>query len=149
MPDGQNILYTAAWDGGTPKIYSTRFDSTESSELPLDNAEVLSISARGELALLTKVVGGGAFNEMGTLATAPSTGSAPRELYADVTFADWSPDGSELALIASTQQGYVLEYPLGCFPDRTVFGQEGALAPDHDFRGSHGPHQLWPSVPER
>ncbi len=112
MPDGQNILYTAAWDGGTPKIYSTRFDSPESSELPLDNTEVLSIAARGEVAMLTKVRIG-TFQDIGTLATAPSAASAPRELETDVTYADWSPDGSELALIRGTPQGYVLEYPRG------------------------------------
>jgi len=112
MPDGQNVLYTAAWDKGNPSVYSTRFDSTESSPLPWDNTEILSISARGELALLSKLTSN-ALEDNGTLAIASSMASAPRELETSVTFADWGPDGSELALIRHTPKECVLEFPRG------------------------------------
>ncbi len=137
-PDGQSILYTAAWDGGTPKVYSTRFDSTESSELPLDNTALLSVSTRGALALLSKIRTG-TFNDSGTLATASSAANAPRELDTMVTFADWNPDGSELALIRNSTEAHewVLEYPRGniIFRKKTKDGplRSVRLAPEGDL----------------
>jgi Tol biopolymer transport system component len=45
----------------------------------------------------------------------PLSGGAPRELLEDVTFADWSPNGAELAVIrvARSQRMQWLEYPRG------------------------------------
>jgi serine/threonine protein kinase len=44
-PDGQTIVYSAAWDGRPLELFSTRADSTESRPLGLPSADVLSISA--------------------------------------------------------------------------------------------------------
>ena len=49
----------------------------------------------------------------GTLARVPITGGTPRELVRDVKFADWSPDGSELAIVRHVDGRDRLEYPIG------------------------------------
>ncbi|MEP6994389.1 MAG: serine/threonine-protein kinase, partial [Acidobacteriota bacterium] len=46
-PDGQTIVYSAAWDGRPLELFSTRADSTESRSLGLPPADVLSISSTG------------------------------------------------------------------------------------------------------
>ena len=44
-PDGQTIVYGAAWEGRPLDIFSTRADSSESRSLGLPRADVLSISS--------------------------------------------------------------------------------------------------------
>src|SRR5579872_2645641 len=50
-PDGQTILYGAAWDGRPQEIFSTRFDSSDSRSVGLSPAQILSISSKGEMAI--------------------------------------------------------------------------------------------------
>ena len=55
---------------------------------------------------------------IGTLSQAPLSGSASRELLEDVGGADWSPDGSSLAVVRAPQWRYRLEFPAGQGPLR-------------------------------
>ena len=76
-PDGQTIVYGAAWDGKTPQLYTARTDSTASRRLELSNALLCSISSQGEMAVLM-----GHHNTfqgpIGTLARLPLAGDAAR-----------------------------------------------------------------------
>jgi serine/threonine protein kinase len=111
-PDGQTIVYTAAWDGNSTDIYSTRGDSPESRSLNLPGAHIASISSSGEMAVLLGIRSGG-FQSYGTLARMSLAGGAPREILDSVNWADWSGDGSRLA-IARIQQGFgQVEFPIG------------------------------------
>jgi len=49
----------------------------------------------------------------GTLARMPLGGGAPREVMEDVQEADWSPDGSQLAITRRVGEQDQLEYPVG------------------------------------
>jgi Tol biopolymer transport system component len=113
-PDGRTIVYGAAWGGKPAELFSVRTDSLESRPLGIPNADVLSISSKGELAILIKKGFLSTTWGAGTLARMPLGGGAPREIAEDVSFADWSPDGSELAVIP-TRSGEKsrLEYPTG------------------------------------
>ncbi|MEY2855227.1 MAG: hypothetical protein RL030_2359, partial [Pseudomonadota bacterium] len=111
-PDGQTILYGALWEGELCRVHSTRTDNPESRALDLPNASVLAVSRTGDLALSLGPNLDGVFT-YGTLARAPIAGGAPRELAEDVKFADWSPDGAELAVIRNVDGIDRLEYPLG------------------------------------
>jgi serine/threonine protein kinase len=51
-PDGKTVLYSAAWESSPVEILSTRPESPESRPFGLQNAEVLSISSSGEMAVL-------------------------------------------------------------------------------------------------
>jgi dipeptidyl aminopeptidase/acylaminoacyl peptidase len=123
-PDGRTIVYSAAWDGKPAELFSVRTDNVESRPLGIPNADILSISSKGELAILIKK--GFLLTPMGagTLARVPLGGGAPREIAEDVVFADWSPDGSELAVIPSPSGGKSrIEYPIG----KTLYETTGRL----------------------
>ncbi len=113
-PDGQTVVYGAAWEGKPSELFSVRTDSVESRPLGLEHANVLSVSPRGELAVLLNK---GSFqipSSPGTLARVPLGGGAARELQEGVISAAWAPDGENLAVIRLAPSGkLLLEYPVG------------------------------------
>ena len=112
-PDGQTVVYGAAWDGKPAQLFSTRPGSPESVPLSLPSADVLSVSSGGELALCLGRHSIGPWETTGTLARAPLSGSAPREILEGVAAADWSPEGERLALVHVVGGVFRLEYPAG------------------------------------
>ncbi len=54
-----------------------------------------------------------AFTRTGTLARVSATGGAPRELLENVEYADWSPDGKDLAIVRILNRKCRLEFPTG------------------------------------
>jgi Tol biopolymer transport system component len=111
-PDFQTILYGALWDGDVCRVYTVRPESPESSPLTLPAAMPLAVSSSGELALALGAHLRGAM-PYGTLARVPLAGGAPRELFENVKYADWSPDGRDLAIVRSVGAGDQLEFPAG------------------------------------
>ncbi|MBV9624953.1 MAG: PD40 domain-containing protein [Acidobacteria bacterium] len=55
----------------------------------------------------------GTWVSMGTLARAPLVGGAPREVLEQVQWADWSPDGNNLAVVRDYGGRNRLEFPIG------------------------------------
>jgi eukaryotic-like serine/threonine-protein kinase len=112
-PDGRTIVYSAALQGNTPEIFTVRPDVPEPRPLGLRGGHLLSISTRGELALLTnpRYISHSVFQ--GTLAQMPLEGGAPRDIIENVRDADWSPDGSSLAVIREVGGKDRLEFPVG------------------------------------
>jgi Tol biopolymer transport system component len=112
-PDGRTIVYSAALEGNQTQLYIIRPDFPAASPLGPPNTHLLAVSSKGDLAVLT----GARFLRhrlfTGTLAQMPLGGGAPRELLTDVREADWSPDGSALALIHEVAGKDRLEYPIG------------------------------------
>src|SRR5271156_488897 len=85
----------------------------ESRSLGLGRAELLAISSKGEMALSLGSHPVGTWINVGTLARAPLAGGAPRPVLEDVEWADWSPDGSNLAVVRNVGGRDRLEYPIG------------------------------------
>jgi len=112
-PDGSSFVYSAAWDGSPLQIYSTRSESPESQALPYANADVVSISSKGELAIVSARRAINAYARVGTLARATLTGGASRDVLESVQDADWLPDGSNLAVSHVVDGKYQLEFPIG------------------------------------
>ena len=113
-PDGSSVYYSAAWNGPPSRIYSLRPGNPESSPLPLPAAELLSISSSGEMAVLLEPdysLSGFALH--GTLARVPLSGAAPKEVLANVSYAEWAPGSSELAVVHRSGGKDRLEYPIG------------------------------------
>jgi eukaryotic-like serine/threonine-protein kinase len=119
-PDGQTIAYSAAWNGKPPEIYLASPGSLESRAIGPPDSELLSISSTGEMALLLHARVTGAFTVTGTLARASMVGGAPREVLEGVEWADWSPDGSQLAVVREVGGRDRLEYPIGKVLDETA-----------------------------
>jgi hypothetical protein len=124
-PDGQTVVYAAQWEGKPSELFTVRLDSPETRSLGLSNAEILSISSSGQMALLLAPRSGlffraphsdvpvAPFRLRGMLAEAPLGGGAPRELLEGVYFADWSPDGKSLAVSRHFGDKSRLEFPAG------------------------------------
>jgi len=113
-PDGQTIVYGAALEGKPVELFTTRFDSTDSRALGYERTQLLAISSSGELAVSLRAASWGAFSDRGTLARVSLAGGAPREVADNVVCADWTPDGSDLALVRGTsRRGNDLEFPSG------------------------------------
>lgn len=112
-PDGQNVIYSAAWEGSPhPELFSTRIDGVASRPLDVSDADLLAISPQGEMALLQHWRRTIAWQRTGMLARLPLSGGAPKEMLDGVQDADWAGDGARLAVIRSGPQ-YQLEFPLG------------------------------------
>jgi eukaryotic-like serine/threonine-protein kinase len=112
-PDGKTVVYSAAPSGNTPEIFSMRLDFPGTSPRGLKGMHLLSISSRGELAVLTRARYVAHRFFRGTLARMPLEGGAPREILDGVRQADWSPDGSDLAVVRDVNGKDRLEFPAG------------------------------------
>jgi Tol biopolymer transport system component len=112
-PDGATFLYSAVWEGTPLQVYSTRSESPESMALPYVNADVTSISTKGELAIVSHRANLRGFARPGTLARAPLSGGALRDVMENVQDASWLPDGTGLAVSHVVDGKYRLEFPIG------------------------------------
>jgi Tol biopolymer transport system component/predicted Ser/Thr protein kinase len=112
-PDGKTVIYSAAWEGGQLNLFTTRPESPQSQEMEPSGANVLAISASGEMLVSLRSKPRDAFLYSGTLARVPLVGGAPREILDDVEWADWSPDGASVAVVHQVEGRKRLEFPLG------------------------------------
>jgi Tol biopolymer transport system component len=112
-PDGQTVVYGAAWEGRPLELFTTRLDSTESRPMGLPSADVLSISTAGEMAISLDRHYLAGFESTGTLARVPLGGGAPRQILENVQDADWAPDGQSLAVAHHAGSLLRIEYPVG------------------------------------
>jgi len=138
-PDGETVIYSAAWGGGGYALYMTRRGIPESRPLNISDARLLGVSAGGELAFLRghhDAVRALLPLRRGTLARVALTGGAPREILDDVIAADWKPGSDELAVILRDR----VEFPVG----NTIHGEhrftQVRIAPDgHRLALAAGP----------
>ncbi len=142
-PDGQTIVYGAAWDGDPIRVFTTRPDSPESRRLDLPDADILAISSKGEMAISIGRTFLSPHQNTGTLARVALAGGAPRLVLENVQEADWSPDGESLAAVHDADGVNRLEYPIGKVLHETAgwfsgprVSPDGRLVAffDHDLR---------------
>jgi dipeptidyl aminopeptidase/acylaminoacyl peptidase len=112
-PDGRTIVFSTAPEGNKPELFTLAPEYPEPRPLGVQDAQLLSVSSKGELALLThaRYIHHRLFT--GTLSRMPLGGGAPREVLEAVREADWSPDGETLAIIRDVDGKDRLEYPIG------------------------------------
>jgi Tol biopolymer transport system component len=113
-PDGETVVYSAAWEDKPFELYSTRIGAI--GERPLGiTGQLESISKTGEMAVLLDVRVLANWMQTGTLARAPLGGGAPREILRNIGGADWSPDGQQLVItrFLPAERRWRLEYPVG------------------------------------
>jgi Tol biopolymer transport system component len=112
-PDGHTIVYSAQWDDQPYQLFTVRDDDPGSRPLGFSGSGLFGISSRSELALGLNLRAINTFYNQGTLARAPFSGGEPRPLVEKVRFADWTPDGGDLAVIVETTKGWQIELPPG------------------------------------
>jgi serine/threonine protein kinase/Tol biopolymer transport system component len=109
-PDGDSIVYSAAWDGNPSEVFIANRQSPEPRPLGVKDADILAISKSTELAVLLRR---DRLTGLGTLARVPVAGGTPREVAEQVLQADWSPDGTNLTAILGGNAKFRIESPLG------------------------------------
>ncbi len=112
-PDGRTIVLSATSDSNAPGLFILRPDYPEQTSLGLPDTHLLSVSSKGELAILVHAQFIRHRLFQGTLARVPLDGGAPRQVLDSVREADWSPDGTELAIIHDVHGKDRLEFPIG------------------------------------
>jgi DNA-binding winged helix-turn-helix (wHTH) protein/Tol biopolymer transport system component len=117
-PDGQTILYSAAWDGARRHLFLANTLSPESKALGFKAAGLASVSLSSELALLTSDPASDFQGQ--TLSRVPLNGGAPLTVATGIAGADWAPDGNRLAVFHIDDRESVVEYPLGKVLYRTA-----------------------------
>lgn len=112
-PDG-SVIYGAAWEDNPLEILSSYQTGPEARPLGLRDADVLSISPTGELAIsLGRRFIGVGYATIGTLARVPLAGGAPRRVCQDVQDAVWTRDGKNFLIIRRAEGSYRIESPIG------------------------------------
>ncbi len=131
-PDGNGVVYSAQWESEPTELFTARFDTPGSRSIGFPGSELRAISPTGELALVQNPrVVGNPFAYTGMLALAPFAGGSSRPMEDNIDFAEWSPDGTEMALVRETDQGTQLEYPAGKILYRTAgYIGEPRISPD-------------------
>jgi hypothetical protein len=123
-PDGETVLYSSATDGNIPDLLIHRPDYPAPQSMGLHGVRLLSISTKGQVAILTHATYLAQRQFKGTLSEIALGGGAPREILQDVREADWSPDGTKLAIIHEVDGKDRLEFPLG----KVLFETSGYLS---------------------
>ena len=119
-PDGQTIVYSAAWQGGPQALYMVRQGNPESRPLGIEQTKLVGISSSSELAFLrASHFSPLLYSVAGTLSRVSLTGGAPREVLEDVVGADWIPGAQDFAIV----RVHRVEFPAG----KTIYESERSL----------------------
>ena len=126
-PDGETVVYSAAWDGKPSETFVVSRNATEARPLDIPESEVLAVSKSAELAILLRR---DRATNQGVLARVPLAGGTPREVADNVLAADWSPDGTNLAIVRPAQGKIRVESTPGL---GTAFTLKLPIAPTEQF----------------
>ena len=98
-PDGETVVYAAAWNGKPTELFSVRIGSTESRPLGLADTDLLAVSSTGDLAVRTAPRFLTSFQTSGTVGRTSLSGGVPRPVENDVQAGDWAPDGKSGVIV--------------------------------------------------
>jgi serine/threonine protein kinase len=126
-PDGQTVVYSAAFGGDPIDLFTTRLDERQSRALDLKGSSLFAVSSNGNLAISMDHAFLFSNFSGGTLAQVPLSGGAPRQLSQTVNGADWAPDGTELAAARMVDGRQRLDYPVG----KMLLETEGWIGEPH------------------
>ena len=129
--DGHSVIYSASWEGKPLESFWSHIGNPEARGLGFRDADLLSVSPSNEMAMLLRTEFVTSFDRRGTLARVPPMGGAAREVLHDVHAADWSADGSQLAIVRWKDGMIRLEYPIGNVLHKTA-GWIGAIRISRD-----------------
>jgi hypothetical protein len=133
-PDGQNVVYTAAWEAAEPELYTVPADGVGGHPLGIKNARLLAVSSRGELAVVLAPTQLTILLAPGNLARTTGT-SAPKPEIENIQAADFTPDGTALAIVRYLPTEFMcqLEYPIGKVLYRERLVDDVRFSPDGKY----------------
>ena len=133
-PDGRTVVVSAARDGAISELFIRGPEDPQPRPVGKPGVQLLGVSSKGELALLTQARYQSHRTYRGTLARMALAEAAPREVLKDVTAAAWSPDGAELAIVRQVEGRSRLEYPLGkVLTETTSYVSDVRISPRGDL----------------
>jgi hypothetical protein len=107
----RGILYAAQWENEPRRIYQAHVGDPVSRLLGFEGLSLAAVSRAGELALLRS---GGTMNiRGGTLSRVTVNGGLTQPIAENIFGADWSSDGTRLALVRVVAGAQQLEFPEG------------------------------------
>jgi Tol biopolymer transport system component len=106
-PDGATFVYSAAWEGRPQEVFTARFGNPDARGLGMEGAALLDVADNNEMIVAHRPEGGDR-----TLARVPLTGGPLRDVLTSFGDADWTRDGSALAITRFNGTSR-LEYPAG------------------------------------
>jgi serine/threonine protein kinase/Tol biopolymer transport system component len=109
-PDGHSVFYSASWNGNPVETFFMRIGDRDARSLGFKDTDLRSVSSKTELAIDLKTS-----TVDHALARVPFAGGSPRVLLGGHRYADWSPDGNNLAVMRWAR----IEYPIGKLLYRT------------------------------
>jgi len=134
-PDGKGIIYTAAWDGPQPELYTVAADGMGGHALGIRDARLLAISRRGEILVALAPTPLTNFLMPGTLARTMDGSGAPKPEIDNVEAADFAPNGTDLAIVRFTPSDFMcqVEYPIGKVLQRGRFIANLRFSPNGQY----------------
>jgi hypothetical protein len=126
--DGHTVIFGGFLNGEPIQLYQVRTDTLESQALGIPTADLLAVSRSGEIAIALDRSFDELWVPIGRLARVPIGGGAPREMLDGVSDADWSPNGSGIAVARPVAGRFRIEYPIG-----TVLYETGGCINDIRF----------------
>jgi DNA-binding winged helix-turn-helix (wHTH) protein/Tol biopolymer transport system component len=118
----RSILYTAQWENEPRRIYEAHVGDPVSRILGFEGLSLVALSRLGELAVLrsdgTMNIGGG------TLSRVTINDGPIQQIAENIFGADWSSDGTRLALVRVVAGAQQLEFPEG----RVLYHTSGWLS---------------------
>jgi len=121
--DGKTILYSVVTGANVPSMRIVRPEYPAPQPFGPEVAHLLAVSSTNEVALLLRPRFLFQRIFLGTLARM-SIGGAPREIVDNVEEADWSPDGTQLAITRTVGGRDQIEYPVG----KVLFSAPGSVS---------------------
>jgi hypothetical protein len=122
IPGSEDILYSASWQGAPHQLFSVRAGVPESHSIGLTDAQILSVSPAGDVAILSKPIALNLFAYVGTIARSTVAGSPPRGMLPAAFEADWHPSTNQLLVTVPDGLGTRLEFPKGHLLYRRAVG---------------------------
>lgn len=120
LPDGQDILYSAAWEGNEFELYKTNLKTLESNTVNLKNTGIFAVSPSGEKALASNRSFYYGYTSIAALVRQDAAGNL-KEITKNVQWADYYPvqgdfdsdDSKSFAVVRELKGKNRLEYPIG------------------------------------
>ena len=107
----RSILFTAQWENEPRQIYQAHLGDPVSRSLGFEGLSLAAVSRSGELAVVRS---GGTMNiKGGTLSRVTMNGGPTQRIAEGIFGADWSSDGTRLALVRVVAGAQQLEFPEG------------------------------------
>ena len=128
-PDGESVVYGAAFGGRAREMFLTRLDGRSSRHMGLPAADILGISKHGNMAISIGRHNYHNWMVVGTLGLASLSGGPARAILADVCDGDIAADGNSLAIVRCGGNVETLEFPIG----KALFHTNGWIGSSPDI----------------